>query len=325
LDADIEPRASATIASLRNRLLAEHLGATPERIEAELRSRGSLIATIDALRGGPRSLEPLPPPSAKDDAEVALDLTFLDGLVADPERPASDKLLETFVPDGLRHPVRRSLAGWAVLVAVALVLAAIWRWTPMSALLDVERAAAFARGLAGHRAAPVLVLVGYILGGLVLFPITVLLGATALVFSPPLSIVYCLVGTLASAAVTFEIGRLAKWRRMGWLQGPRMRRISVQLRRRGTVAIVAARLLPIGSFSLINVTAGAFGVRFRDFMLGNVIGVLPGVLALTLLADRLGDTLRHPHPRNIALLIALAAVFFLIMAWLRRRLASRAR
>jgi uncharacterized membrane protein YdjX (TVP38/TMEM64 family) len=102
-----------------------------------------------------------------------------------------------------------------------------------------------------------------------------------------------------------------------------MLQIRRQLRRRGVLAIVAARLLPIGNFSIINAAAGAFRVGFRDFMLGNVIGLLPGVLALTLLAGRLGDTLRHPHPRNLILLFAIVGGFAAVMIGIRRWLARR--
>jgi uncharacterized membrane protein YdjX (TVP38/TMEM64 family) len=123
--------------------------------------------------------------------------------------------------------------------------------------------------------------------------------------------------------VTFGVGRLLRRAPDRWLRGPRMQQLRRQLRRRGVIAIVAARLLPIGNFSIINAAAGAFGVRFRDFVLGNLIGLLPGILALTTLAGRLGDTLRHPRPRNLVLLVAIAAAFVAAMAWLRRRLARR--
>ncbi len=325
LDAAIDPSAVGAIVSLRNRLLAEHLGATPEAVDIALRARGSLIAAVDALRGGARSLEPLPPqvPARIDANKAPLDLTFLDGLVCDPERPAPDKLLETFLPEPVRSPVRRSLVGWLLALVAVAGLVALWRVTPLRSLLDVDRAAALGRALAEHRAAPLLVLGGYIAGSLVLFPITLMLSATALVFQPPLSVVYCLAGALAGATVTYGLGRLMRRGPDRWLRGPRMQQIRRQLRRRGVIAIVAARLLPIGNFSIINAAAGAFRVGFRDFMLGNIIGLLPGVLALTLLAGRLGDALRHPHPRNLLLLFAIVAGFVAVMVGIRRWLARR--
>jgi phospholipase D1/2 len=325
LDAALDPSAVGAIATLRNRLLAEHLGATPEAVDIALRARRSLIGAVDALRGGARSLEPLPPQASVGDraATPPLDLTFLDGLVCDPERPAPDKLLATFLPEPMRHPVRRSLVGWLLALVVIAGVVALWRLTPLRSLLDVDRAAALGRRLAEHRAAPLLVLAGYVAGSLVLFPITLMLSATALVFSPPLSIVYCLAGALAGATVTYGVGRLIRRAPDRWLRGPRMLQIRRQLRRRGVLAIVAARLLPIGNFSIINAAAGAFRVGFRDFMLGNIIGLLPGVLALTLLAGRLGDTLRHPHPRNLILLFAIVGGFAAVMIGIRRWLARR--
>ena len=130
----------------------------------------------------------------------------------------------------------------------------------------------------------------YLVGTLVFFPITLLLGATALLFPAPTAIVYCLVGALSAAVTTYGIGRLVGRFRPRWLEQPRLLRVRRQLRRRGILAVIAARLLPVGNFSLINITAGALGVRFRDYLIGNAIGLLPGVLALTVFADRIGAT-----------------------------------
>src|SRR5262249_59364545 len=113
-------------------------------------------------------------------------------------------------------------------------------------------------------AAPFAVLGAYLGGTLFFFPITPLLGATALVFPAPIAFVYCLVGALSASVTTYGIGRLVGRFRPRWLERPRIKRLGQQLRRRGIVAVIAARMLPVGNFSLINITAGALGVRFRD-------------------------------------------------------------
>jgi phospholipase D1/2 len=345
LDGELEPRLRGVIADFRNRLLAEHLGVERQAVADALAAHGSLIAAVESLRGEGRSLQPIPHPDDAADADAAadgalapeaagvdptggeraagVDLTFLDGLVCDPERPAPDKLLSVFVPEGLRRPVRRSLAGWALVLGALLAIAALWRFTPLRALLDLERIESLGRRLRAQPAAPLWLLGGYIAGGLVFFPITLLLGATAALFPPGAAILYSLAGTLASATVTYAIGRTVGRRRGGWVRNPRLRRFRRQLRERGMLAVVAARLLPVGSFSLVNITAGAFGIRFRDYLLGNALGVLPGVLALNLFADRLATTLRHPHAKNFIVLAAVAGTLFVVLSWLRRRLAGR--
>ncbi len=54
--------AAGRIAAIRADLLAEHLGVAPDAVEAKLAATGSLIATIEALRGSGRTLVPFTPP-----------------------------------------------------------------------------------------------------------------------------------------------------------------------------------------------------------------------------------------------------------------------
>jgi uncharacterized membrane protein YdjX (TVP38/TMEM64 family) len=328
LDADLDPRFGPVVASLRDRLLAEHLDCDPQAVADRLAERGSLIAAVEALRGRSRSLSPLPLPTPEqaDPAAVAgppLDLAFLDGLACDPERPAPDALLAMLVPEALRPPVRRSLVGWGLALAALLALVVVWRLTPLRTLLSVDRVAALGQTLRDHPSAPFAVLGAYLVGTLVFFPITLLLGATALVFPAPIAIVYCLVGGLSAASTTYGIGRLVGRFRPRWLLRPRVVRVGRQLRRRGMLAVIAARMLPVGNFALINITAGAFGIRFRDYLIGNAIGMLPGVLALTVFADRIAATVRQPHAVNLIALAAVAAALAAALWSLKRRIARR--
>ena len=89
------------------------------------------------------------------------------------------------------------------------------------------------------------------------------------------------------------------------------------------LAVIAARMLPVGNFSLINITAGALGIPLRDYVIGNAIGLLPGVLALTVFADRIGATIRHPHPRNLIVLALVGGAISAALWWLKRRIARR--
>jgi len=333
LDAELDPRLGPTIASLRNRLLAEHLECDPQAVADALGARDSLIGAVESLRGRARSLAPLPkPPATDEDAAAAavagtsrppVHLAFLDGLACDPEQPAPDQLMAMLVPEGLRPPVRRSLVGWGLVIAAVVAVVAAWRLTPLRTLLSADRVAALGHAISDHPAAPLAVLGAYLVGTLVFFPITLLLGATALLFPAPTAVLYCLGGALSAAVTTYGIGRLVGRFRPRWLGHPRLLRIRQQLRRRGILAVIAARMLPVGNFSLINITAGALGVRFRDYLIGNLIGLLPGVLALTAFADRIAATVRQPHARNLIVLGVVAGALGAALWWLKRRIARR--
>jgi phosphatidylserine/phosphatidylglycerophosphate/cardiolipin synthase-like enzyme/uncharacterized membrane protein YdjX (TVP38/TMEM64 family) len=324
LDATADGAKSAqrrAVAAFRNRLLAEHLGVEPTRVEAEIEAAGSVIGAIAALSGGPRTLEPLPESTEDPDAE--LNLAFMDGLVADPERPAPDVVIEDVVAPPARRPALRSLVAWTIAVAAVAALVATWRLTPLRALLDVERLASLGRALAAQPAAPFLVFTAFAAGALVFFPITLLLTATALVFSPARALAYGLGGALVGAALSYGVGRLVGRHRPRWLERPSVERLRRALERRGILAVVVMRILPVGNFTLINIAAGAMGVKLRDFLLGSAIGLLPGTLALTVFADRLGYVLLHP---GVGGLVVLAVVTVLLLGALTvgRRLLTRA-
>jgi uncharacterized membrane protein YdjX (TVP38/TMEM64 family) len=180
-----------------------------------------------------------------------------------------------------------AILGVLAALVVILALVALWRLTPLRTLLDVLPLAVAGRRIAASPAAPALVVLVYVAGTFVLCPITPLLVATALVFDPWRALGLGLAGALASAALGYVIGRLVARHRPRWLESARVQPLRARLRRRGVLAMAAARLVPAGNFTLANIVAGALGIPLRDYLLGNVLGLLPGLLALTVLARQL--------------------------------------
>ncbi len=74
--------ARAAITDVRDGLLAEHLGVTPEEVAARIAEGGSLIGAIEALRGAGRSLVPYETPDLN-----AVETWLADNEVLDPEGP----------------------------------------------------------------------------------------------------------------------------------------------------------------------------------------------------------------------------------------------
>jgi len=92
----------ATIARIRCDLLAEHLGGTPEEVAARFEAEGSLIATIEALRGSGRTLNPLTHEELN-----KLEVAIADSEALDPESPGEE--FEPIARPGLLASLR-----WAV-------------------------------------------------------------------------------------------------------------------------------------------------------------------------------------------------------------------
>ena len=94
------------------------------------------------------------------------------------------------------------------------------------------------------------------------------------------------------------------------------------LRRRGLVAVTLVRLVPIAPFVVVNVVMGALRIRLHHYVIGTVLGMLPGLLATTVLGDQLTAAISEPTGANLwiaaAAVLALATIAFASQRWLRR-------
>ncbi|MEA2697993.1 MAG: phospholipase, partial [Myxococcales bacterium] len=171
-------------------------------------------------------------------------------------------------------------------------MAAVWIFTPLRSYLTIDAMAAAGAKVHDSPLALLWVVAVFALASLVFFPITALLVATALVFDAVTGLIYGLVASTVAAWLTYVVGRLLRRWHVRWLQGPRFTRFCQQLQRQGFTAILLARVLPVGNFSLFNIAAGAMEIPFGPYMLGSALGLLPRILALTFFADSLGRALR---------------------------------
>jgi phospholipase D1/2 len=185
----------------------------------------------------------------------------------------------------------------ALLVIGACILGA-WKWVPRTEG-HLEEFAAF---LAAHRhdwyAAPIIV-IAFVLLGLVMVPVVLLIAATGIAFGPLLGPIYAMAGCLASASTGFAIGRWVGLRRVQSVGGERVTRITRTLKQNGTLTVFLVRKVP-APFTLVNIVVGASSVRYRDFIIGTVLGMGAFVIGLAGFGHQLTELLRNPSPRALA-------------------------
>ena len=92
--------ADSRIAAIRDGLMAEHLGRSPEEVAAAFAQTGSLIETVERLRGAGRSLRPYAPPQLSE-----IEKALADNEALDPENP--DEMFEPFSGGGLLRRLGR--------------------------------------------------------------------------------------------------------------------------------------------------------------------------------------------------------------------------
>ena len=305
------------IARVRSRLVAEHLGKCPEEVAAHR----SLGEAIERLGGGERSLVAF-------SDEVPQHTLLPDLELFDPEQPIdADRLADELLPSEGRPRAARRIAGIVALVLAAASLAAAWRWGPLGDWVDRDTLASLGERIESSALAPLYVLAGYVAASLVAMPITLLILVTAFVFGSLEAFAYGLAGSILGAGVTYWIGRVLGRGTVRRLAGKRLNALTRLLRRRGVLAVITVRVLPVAPFTMVNLVAGAAQVSPRDFFLGTALGMAPGIAAIAIFSERLSAVVFEPSATNLgSLAVALAVIAgvgVVLYRWLSRRAASR--
>jgi uncharacterized membrane protein YdjX (TVP38/TMEM64 family) len=169
------------------------------------------------------------------------------------------------------------------------------------------------------------VLLSYALGTLLFAPITAMFVATSLLLSPLYGFLYCLLGGLCGGSLAYGIGRLLGARLLARFRGPRLSRLSREVGKRPLRSVLLARFLPVGNFTLINLVLGSLHVPYPAFAGGTLLGMIPGVLGITLCKGLLERVLQAPSLANVSLLLAGLAAVVVTLYMVARVVARRRR
>jgi phospholipase D1/2 len=209
-----------------------------------------------------------------------------------------------------------------VILLLLFALPAIWSWTPLNHWINLATIIGWQESVRNQPAAFYLVVGAYLLGSLVLFPVTILNVATVLTFGPILGNIYALAGWLASAAMGYGIGRSTGRKMVQKLARAWLDRLIRPAGRHGFLTVLTLRIFPVAPFTLVNVFVGAWGIRFWDFFTASIVGRIPGIILLTLAGVQIENFLRQPHVIGVVLLGLTLILVPLALSRLSKRLLS---
>ncbi len=319
------------VRGLRQQLLGILMSAPADavaRAEQEAAAHGGgLIAAVESLRAeyGDAALVDGTPRLADlaGGADPEWNRQLPDERLIDPDRPLHPDLVADLMVGGEEQKpyLRWRLIVGVGLVALLLVMAVVWRWTPAGEWLNPDTIAASVQGLNGTWWGPLAALAGFVVASLVAVPVTLLILATALVFGPITGAAVALTGSTLSALAGYGIGAHTGRGAVERLSGGGLERLSRRLAKHGILTMITVRIVPVAPFAVLNLFVGAAHLRLRDFLIGTVIGMAPAVIAMTLFAEGLLSLLRQADLRAVALLLvgllALGGLAWFSRRWLR--------
>lgn len=153
--------------------------------------------------------------------------------------------------------------------------------------------------------APVAYVVAYAALTVLFFPGAVLTVVGGVVFGSVQGTVLTIIGATLGATAAFLLGRRIGRSSVEALAGERATRVDDWLTRRGFVAVLYTRLLPIVPFNALNYVSGVTGVRLRDYVIGTVVGIIPATFAFSSLGSNIDDLTSPQFLGSVALIVVL--------------------
>ncbi len=319
-DLVVEDDSGSVAAEFRADLLAEHLGADAGSVAASIDERG-LLAAIREHRGNPRTLERLDiAPADYEDAIAPLaQVADLEQPVELPQASSGQSSERGFLRILASRAAGRSFVAALVLGAIGW---AIWAAVQSEQAFDPMALLEILRARASHPLAPLVVVPAMVVGSILVAPVTVMIALCALVFSPWTASLAAIAGTLAATLVNYEIGRhLGKVveRRAPRSLIDRMRKLG---KSSDAWSLAGLRLIPIAPFSIVNLLAGTSHVPLRQFLLGTLLGMGPGIVLVCFSVDRARAALSGEplfEPWVIAVIIGAGVALVGLRIWQKRR------
>ena len=215
---------------------------------------------------------------------------------------------------------------WVKLAAFALALlalAAAWRYTPLAELITAEQVNDWADTLGAMRWAPIAVMLVYIPASFVMFPRPLITLAAVIALGAWLGFICAFSGIMLAALTSYYLGRALPRSKVRQIAGSKLDAIGAALRKRGLIAVLAVRVVPVAPFVVVGIIAGALQVKLWHFALGTAIGLLPGTLTTTVFGEQLTAALEDPSRINYWLVggvvVAFVVVMYLMRRWITRQ------
>lgn len=167
--------------------------------------------------------------------------------------------------------------------------------------------------------APLIYITIYTIATILVLPSTVLNLTGGAIFGPWLGTLWTSIAAIIAAVVAFAFTRTVGREIIAQKLAGRWQSMDAEISQGGLFYMFAIRLLPIIPYGLVNFAAGLTSIRFRDYLIGTILGTVPGVLPFVMLGN---SGLQARKTGNIVPLVGSLALIGLLVfgaTWYRRR------
>ena len=166
--------------------------------------------------------------------------------------------------------------------------------------------------------APLIYIFLYTVGTLLILPSTPLNLSGGAIFGIWWGTLWTSLAAVVAAVVGFVFTRTVGRDWVADKLAGRWEAIDAEMRQGGGFYMFAIRLLPIIPYGIVNLAAGLTSIRFRDYLVGTLLGTVPGILPFIMMGAGL-QALSRGNVLPLMFALALTGMLFGVATWYRRR------
>lgn len=210
----------------------------------------------------------------------------------------------------------------ALLVVTLVAVGAIARVTPVASMLSLDGLINGVRSLQSTAWAPFVFVLVYVTTTALGLPGSVVTIVGGVVFGFGWGTLYNSIGANIGANAAFGLARMLGRDGVERIVGKRIRRLNNAMLRHGLIGLLALRLIPLVPFNALNFGSGLTRLRWREYIIATMVGILPGTLVYTFFADALvRGSVEASGPATVRVWIAGALLLVLsLLPFIARRL-----
>lgn len=199
-----------------------------------------------------------------------------------------------------------------IFISIFIIFFIILKYTTLSQyanLATLKNSKDYLREISSNWWFPLLFILIYVIGVIISFSGLILTVAGGLIFGVIKGTLINVIASNIGASIAFLIGRYLGRDFVEKLVKGKLKSIDDKIEENGFITILRLRLIPIVPFNLLNYASGFSKVKYREYVLGSVIGMFPGTFIYTFFADAI---LIDPTKQKEAFLKLIIATSLLI-------------
>lgn len=159
---------------------------------------------------------------------------------------------------------------------------------------------------------PIIYIILFTFIPLTFFPDSILAIAGGMCFGMVGGFIYTMIGAILGGTLPFFLAKTLGHKISNKFIKKDLSNLENAIKRRGFVLVFVLRLIPLFPFDVISYAAGFSRVKFKDFALATLLGIIPGIFVFINIGDKATQIGSSSFYVSIALLVGLIVMSYVL-------------